>query len=661
MNNKPSYEELEAKIRSLEAEHLKYKQFFEQQGFEQSLYIELFWEINVVLLSVNREGNITYITPSVEDVSGYTPEEVIGKPFFDFSGTKDLSEMDGAYAQLKEDKVAFDEFLIVTKSGSRIWMATYVRRIPNKDRYSGFYGILLDVTARKKSEIAVRESEEKYRNILETIEDGYFEVNLAGDFTYINRSLCTIYGCGYDEMLGKNNRDYTSSETAKKMFEIFNNVYRTGKSGSISDYEIIQKNGENLYLQISTSLLKDKEGTAMGFKGIVRDVTDLKKAGEAHRCSEERYKKLSEVTVEGIVFHKNGIMIDVNKSFCDMVGAEKDELIGKNVISDFILPQYHAMVNENVQIGYEKAYEVMGKRKNGEIFPVRLEARATSNDFDNLRIVSVVDVTEQKKNQEVMIQTEKMVSLGGLAAGMAHEINNPLGAIIQGVQNVIRRLDPGFNKNLETANRLGLDLHLVKTYMDDRGILKFLESIQESGKRAADIITNMLTFSRRSQSKIQSMDLIQIIENTLELAGKDYDLKRKFDFRNIKIIKEFDPELIYVPCVETEIAQVFLNLLKNAAQAMAEDREKQHIIILRGKVDGQMARIEIEDNGPGMEPFVIKRIFEPFYTTKPVGQGTGLGLSVSYMIVTQKHNGTLDVESEKGKGARFIIRLPLVR
>lgn len=662
MNIKPTYEELEEKVCSLEKERFKYNHFFKQQGFDQSLYIELSQEINAILMSTNREGIVTYITASIKNISGYSPEEVIGKSFFDFFDTKDMSKMDNAYLQIKEGRVAFNEFNINTKTGQRIWVDCYIRKIPTKDKYSGFYGILLDVTGRKESEIAIQESELKYRNILETIEEGYFEINLAGDMIYANRSLCLIFGYSSEELLKMNNREYSTPETARRMFQVYNRVYRTGKSDLFTNYEIIKKSGETVILQVSTSLLLDSDGKKIGFKGIVRDVTELNRAWDAQKISEERYKKLSEVTVEGIVFHQNGIILDVNKSFCDMVGVDKEELIGQNVIESFILPQYHTIVHEHIHIGYEKAYEVMGKRKNGELFPVRLEARKTSAETNNFRIVSAIDVTEQKKNQEIMIQTEKMVSLGGLAAGMAHEINNPLGAIIQGVQNVIRRFDPEFEKNLAVAQKIGLDMNLVKTYMEDRSILKFLGSIQESGRRAADIITNMLAFSRKSQSKIQPMDLVRIIENTLEMARKDYDLKRKFDFKNIKIIKEFDSGLKMVPCVETEIEQVILNLLNNAAQAMAEEREqREHFIILRSRIDGKMARIEVEDNGPGIDPFVIKRIFEPFYTTKPVGQGTGLGLSVSYMIVTQKHNGTLDVESEKGKGTCFIIRLPLVR
>jgi len=151
-----------------------------------------------------------------------------------------------------------------------------------------------------------------------------------------------------------------------------------------------------------------------------------------------------------------------------------------------------------------------------------------------------------------------------------------------------------------------------------------------------------------------------LIENVLELAGKDYNLKKKYDFRNIKIIRDFDSDLPLVTCTETEVEQVVLNLLNNAAWAMAiAKKDAPPQITLRVNAENRMARIEIEDNGPGMEEAVRSKIFEPFFTTKSVGEGTGLGLSVSYMIITNNHQGTMEVASEPGKGTRFIIQLPL--
>jgi signal transduction histidine kinase len=171
----------------------------------------------------------------------------------------------------------------------------------------------------------------------------------------------------------------------------------------------------------------------------------------------------------------------------------------------------------------------------------------------------------------------------------------------------------------------------------------------------------MLQFSRRSGSEMVPADLASLIERTVDLASNDYDLKKQYDFRHIQIIRDFDPDLPPVPCVIPEIEQVLLNLLRNAAQAIYSQQDQTEFprIILRTLQNQVSARIEVEDNGPGMDETVRKRIFEPFFTTK--GKGTGLGLSVSYFIITNNHFGSIRAESSPGKGSRFIIQLPLKR
>ncbi|NJB67245.1 PAS domain S-box-containing protein [Desulfobaculum xiamenense] len=277
-------------------------------------------------------------------------------------------------------------------------------------------------------------------------------------------------------------------------------------------------------------------------------------------------------------------------------------------------------------------------------------------------VIRVDDVSSRVRLEEMMIQTEKMMSVGGLAAGMAHEINNPLGAILQGVQNIQRRLSADLPANVAAAHECGCEIDAMRQFMEKRKILRFLDGIRESGERAARIVRNMLNFSRMSESRATGEDLGQLIDRTVELAENDYDLKKRYDFRDTLIVREYDPELPPVPCIASEIEQVLFNLIKNAAQAMSEirgQREDQPRITLRTMREHGMARIEVEDNGPGIEEKTRKRVFEPFFTTKTVGVGTGLGLSVSYFIITNNHGGRFDVTSEPGRGTTFIIWLPL--
>ena len=310
-------------------------------------------------------------------------------------------------------------------------------------------------------------------------------------------------------------------------------------------------------------------------------------------------------------------------------------------------------------------------------------------------VLRIDDVTDRVRMEEVLVQSEKMLSVGGLAAGMAHEINNPLGAILQGAQNIQRRLADGLPANEQTAERLGCSLPVIRAYLAERRVLEFLDSIREAGCRAANIITNMLEFSRNNGARRTTVQLHPLLDRTLELATSDYDLKKRYDFRNITIVRDYADDLPPAVCSEQEITQVMLNLLRNAAQAIAarsdgvrpgtttpatpegtthdamapagprawtmsaNTTQPEPRIVLRTRSDEKWVRIEVQDNGVGMPEDVRRRVFEPFFTTKEVGVGTGLGLSVCYFIVTRNHAGSFDVASEPGRGTTFTIRLPL--
>jgi PAS domain S-box-containing protein len=275
-------------------------------------------------------------------------------------------------------------------------------------------------------------------------------------------------------------------------------------------------------------------------------------------------------------------------------------------------------------------------------------------------IATGTDITEAVKMDKLMAQTEKMMMVGGLAAGMAHEINNPLGIIIQHIQNIERRLSPDLPANLKTAQDTGIELSRMRDYLEQRSISQFLSQIRQAGDRMSRIISNMLKFSRQSESHMEHASLETVIEQALELAASDYDLKKHYDFKDIDIVRDYTPNLPKVPVITLELEQVLLNLFKNAAQAIAFSKDKKSPrITLRTKQTALWAVIEVEDNGPGMSSEVEKRIFEPFYTTKAVGIGTGLGLSVSYAIITNNHHGHFEVHSHPDSGTCFTISLPL--
>ncbi|WP_320007781.1 transporter substrate-binding domain-containing protein [Maridesulfovibrio sp.] len=276
-------------------------------------------------------------------------------------------------------------------------------------------------------------------------------------------------------------------------------------------------------------------------------------------------------------------------------------------------------------------------------------------------VIRIDDITERINFEKMVMQSEKMLSIGGLAAGMAHEINNPLAVILGNVQNIIRQTSLELKINEDVARECGTCMEAISDYMDRRGIFRKIQSIFEAGVRSSDIVSNMLNFSRKSDTLKMYHDIPLLLDKTVDLISSSYSLNEKYDFKHIEIVRDYEKGVPGVWCESSEIQQVFLNLIRNGAEALQSKYQDVGLsrLILKVMRAGDMVRIEIEDNGPGMDGSVSKRIFEPFYTTKEVGKGTGLGLSISYFIVTEHHDGTMEVDSMPGEWTRFIIQLPI--
>ncbi len=275
-------------------------------------------------------------------------------------------------------------------------------------------------------------------------------------------------------------------------------------------------------------------------------------------------------------------------------------------------------------------------------------------------VIRIDDVTDKLKINETLVQTEKMLSLGGLAAGMAHEINNPLGAIMQTTQNIKRRLSSQLDRSRELSEKLEIDLKSMEIYLKEQKVIEFLDSILVSGERAAGIVSDMLSFARPANKETTRVSLQETLDAAVRLSAKNYNQRKQFDFRAIDITRNYSPEVEYVMARKNQLQQVFLNLLVNAAQALSQADVPQPAIELTIRREGRYACVEVVDNGPGMGEETRKRVFEPFFTTKSEQVGTGLGLSVSYFIITEQLRGHLSVESQLDKGTRFIVHLPLV-
>jgi PAS domain S-box-containing protein len=383
------------------------------------------------------------------------------------------------------------------------------------------------------------------------------------------------------------------------------------------------------------------------------------------RQSEDKFSRLFMLSPDSILVTDMETLqlADVNETFLRRSGYTRAEVIGKTSA------ELGLYADEDDRIRLYELVRRDGKIENFE-FEVRHKSGATalcslsgqSLNIGARRYLLTIarDITETKRMHEMMIQTEKMISVGGIAAGIAHEINNPLGIVLQAAQNLAQRTRPDFRKNVEAAEKLGLDMNLLHEYMAVRKLDVFIADIQSAASRASAIIRHMLDFSRRSESRRAVCDLRVIVDNAVDLASNDYDLKKSYDFRKIEIVRDYPPDLPGIGCTATEIEQVLLNVLRNAAQAMAvaDPPVAAPRIAIRLADLPDRVRIRIEDNGPGVPEPVKSRIFEPFYTTKQPGVGTGLGLSVSYFIVTKGHGGKMSLDTGREGGAAFVIDLP---
>jgi len=344
-----------------------------------------------------------------------------------------------------------------------------------------------------------------------------------------------------------------------------------------------------------------------------------------------------------------------------MTGKSFDQVEGKNLFDVFpLLKKEESIVSSAIEQGQIKKEERLETILNNERFIYDVTAYPLINNQIDGAVLRIDNITSRVNMEEMMIQTEKMQSIGGLAAGMAHEINNPLAGILQSAQVIQNRVKIDMAKNIRAAEEAGIDLEKLNLYFKNRKIFNMIDSILDAGRRAADIVANMLTFSRKSDSSFSNQHIETVLDQTINLLEKDYDLKKYVDFKKIKIIRDYTSTLGQIPCDRGKIQQVFFNILKNGAHAMMENTDTRAPLfrITTRKEEG-LAIIEIEDNGPGMNDTTKTRLFEPFFTTKSVGIGTGLGLYVSYFIIVENHKGIISVDSFPGNGAKFTIKLPL--
>lgn len=394
------------------------------------------------------------------------------------------------------------------------------------------------------------------------------------------------------------------------------------------------------------------------------------KRAELQSASDLAFMQALIDTIPNPVFYKDadGKYLGCNFAFESLLGVSKFDLIGKTTrdITNNDLTDEQEKVDRNLLSALPgtkytteaKLTSTDGIARDVVIFKACYQNESGLNEGI---IGSIIDITESKNLQKIMIQTEKMLMIGGLAAGMAHELNNPLCSILQNAQNIQRRLSTDLRANYETAASIGLDFNQMQRYLEQRGIFAMIEYISTASVQAAEIVSNMLSYCRKGSAVLTAVSLPQLVDNSLELACGDYDIRMRGNVSTIEFVKEYDNNIPPVFMHRSEIEQVIINLIKNAVQALNEGCQSDSPrIVLRTRQTERQAIIEVEDNGPGIPPEIKGRIFEPFFTTKEVGSGTGMGLSVAYALVVNNHNGDIVADSIPGGGTKFSVMLPLI-
>jgi len=540
--------------------------------------------------------------------------------------------------------------------------------ITKKVRYVGSGGEKLvigttrDITDSKRAEEALRASEERYSTIVRTAAEGICVLDGGGRITLVNQAMADILGCGIEDAVGRAATDFVFPGDIHD----FDARLRTRMAGSSVHYErhVRRADGSGLWAIVSATPIFDKDGEFQGSFAMFTDINERKQA-EAELARQKRLLSSIIESTSDAVFIKDceGRYLLVNQVTARLFGKPPCQVLGLDDTA-FFPPEQAAQIRSN-------DLDILG-----EDGPRTVEERLTTSTGDRVYLATkgplydesgrktglfgiARDITEREQMAETLIQTEKMASVGGLAAGMAHEINNPLAGIMQSAQVVASRLRPGSAANMKAALECGCDLDRLQAYLRSREIPPLLDGIRDAGKRASMIVANMLDFSKRHASALIPLDLNEVVGKAIELCEHDYSLSERYDMKNVRIVSDFEAPSLIVPCSGNQIQQVLLNLLQNAVQAMSAARTPDPSIVLRTRTEGGHAVVEVEDNGPGMEEEVRRRVFEPFYTTKAPNRGTGLGLSVSYFLVVNRHHGAIEVHSTPGKGTRFVVQLPL--
>ncbi len=613
------------------------------------------------ILTSGLDGRLLSVNPAFCNILGYHTEELIQLSVEDITHPDDWNETRTRFQALVNGDIDSYELekRYLRRDGSIITArarAGLVRDAQGKPLM--VVGEVEDITQRERTE-------KMFQRVVESAPNAIVMINSESRIVLVNSRTEKYFGYRRDELLGQPIEILIPKRLRQhhpEYVESFKSEQRARPMGLGRNLFGLRKDGSEFPVEVGLSPVET--GQELLILSAIVDISARVRSDRELQRMRTYLKNIIDSMPSVLVgVDKKGRVTEWNQSAEMATGVQNDKAIGQPFKRLF--PELKSQldnIREAIRTHTPMRTERLITEKNGEpryadvmVYPLLANGSAGA-------VIRVDDITSRVRIEQMMVQTEKMMSVGGLAAGMAHEINNPLSGVLQSCQNIQRRLSPDLEANQHTAAALGVDLERMYRYLEERGIIDFVNAIQQSASRASHIVADMLAYSRSSSSDFQPARVQDMLDTVVRLAASDYDLKKKYDFKQVEIVRDFDPELETLICDHTEIEQVLLNLIKNAAQAMSDsDIPPPHRITLRTRREDGYGRIEVQDNGPGMDAQTQRRVFEPFFTTKAVGVGTGLGLSVSYFIVTEQHKGTIDVTSSPGEGTCFILRLPLHR
>ena len=612
------------------------------------------------LLYINRAGRALVGVPPESEASTVTVQEM--------TTAEEYEKLLNERLPIVEQKGGWSgQTILVSRKGREIpVLQVIVAHRDAEGELRQISTIARDITALKRAELTLRERERQLMTLMQ---------NLPGmAYRCMNDPLWTMkfVSEGARELTG-----YTPDELVNNQVIAYSELIHPDDRGNVWDavqaaledhrpYQILYRihardGGERWVWEHGRGVFTRRSGRLVALEGFIADITQRRSAELAAGQMREYLQNLIDsmpstlvgVDMQGRITHWNEEAERLTGWAAPAaLGAVATELIP--ILSGDLPKIQTAIENQLPSKTTRTAYNGAAAGRTFDIMIYPLTARGV-----NGAVIRLDDVTQRARIEAMMAQTEKMMLVGGLAAGMAHEINNPLGGILQACANILRRTSAERRDNQDAAAGVGAEMALVHAYLEERGVFEFVASIQEACQRASTIVADMLAFSRSGDTRMAETRVPDLLESVARLAANDMDMRLPQGGR-IALELEVPADIGTVQCDSSKIQQVLLNLVRNALQAIKEQAgDIAPRIILRARREPAHLVLEVEDNGPGMDLDTQRRAFEPFFTTKEVGVGTGLGLSVSYFLIVDQHKGTIDVESQPGQGARFVIRLPV--